>query len=107
MIPGRCLFHHWSLPQGKDSHIPCNDHLPGSIQARHLLKELIPGKLRVASHEGLELAFLSAVQAFENTVGNRFLSCHLNSSLFRCARGLRHTQSDIGGGTAETGESIA
>jgi hypothetical protein len=95
------------LSQGKDSHISCNDYLPGSVQARDLLKELIPGELRVASHEGVELAFLSALQAFENTVGNGFLYCHLDCSLFRSARGPIYGQRDIGGGTAETEESIA
>ena len=107
MFPGRCLLHCRSLPNGEDSYIPCNGHLPSSIQARHLLKELIPGKLRVASHEGLELAFLSALQTFKNSVGNGFFYCHLDYSLFLCVCGLSHAQGDIGGGTAETGESIA
>ncbi len=47
----RCVF------DGEDSYPSRNDDLSRSTQSTDFLKELVPGKFRVARDQGLELVF--------------------------------------------------
>jgi hypothetical protein len=68
----------------------------------------MPGKLRQASYQFLELIFRVTLERFENPAGNRLLLLHHDSSLYeltelRLHRVLRRRRvSDAGVGAAES-----